>query len=246
MVLKYSRKRDVYTCLILNCTKGNLKICNCCLYISSLLLINLYCTHDIRNEAEAGFSMNSHHMAQCLCQTQLLLVWPVPRDNITWQVDGVIVSAESHLLQIPWACAEWMHQGAAQLHDFQWGPSQAKVQSVSIGTVIVMVLLSVETMLPVSSATSPPSLLSSSLWWGRLCTYCSATLALYPSGFYSRASPSAALLLSLCATIMASHVTYQVVFLVRNHSCKVDFSSLHFLNILPLNFAHYILVYYFK
>lgn len=180
MVLKYSRKRDVYTCLILNCTKGNLKICNCCLYISSLLLINLYCTHDIRNEAEAGLSMNSHHMAQCLCQTQLLLVWPVPRDNLTWQVDGVIVSAESHLLQIPWACAEWMHQGAAQLHDSQWGPSQAKVQSVSIGTVIVMVLLSVETMLPVSSATSPPSLLSSSLWWGRLCTYCSATLALYP------------------------------------------------------------------
>lgn len=163
MVLKYSRKRDVYTCLILNCTKGNLKICNCCLYISSLLLINLYCTHDIRNEAEAGLSMNSHHMAQCLCQTQLLLVWPVPRDNITWQVDGVIVSAESHLLQIPWLCAEWMHQGAAQLHDFQWGPSQAKVQSVSIGTVIVMVLLSVETMLPVSSATSPPSLLSSSV-----------------------------------------------------------------------------------
>lgn len=84
----------MYTCFILNCTKGNLKICNCCLYISSLLLINLYCTHDIRNEAEAGLSMNSHHMAQHLCQTQLLLVWPVPRDNITWQVDGVIVSAQ--------------------------------------------------------------------------------------------------------------------------------------------------------
>lgn len=31
----------------------------------------------------------------------------------------------------------------------------------------------------------------------------------------------------------------------RNHSCKIDFSSLHFM-MLPLNFAHYILVYYFK
>lgn len=242
MVLKYSRKRDVYTCLILNCTKGNLKICNCCLYISSLLLINLYCTHDIRNEAEAGLSMNSHHMAQCLCQTQLLLVWPVPRDNITWQVDGVIVSAESHLLQIPWLCAEWMHQGAAQLHDFQWGPSQAKVQSVSIGTVIVMVLLSVETMLPVSSATSPPSLLSSSVVGQTLHLLQCNTCTLPPPP----ASAGEQVLPQLCATIMASHVTYQVVFLVRNHSCKIDFSSLHFLNILPLNFAHYILVYYFK
>lgn len=84
----------MYTCFILNCTKGNLKICNCCLYTGSLLLINLYCTHDIRNEAEAGLSMNSHHMAQHLCQTQSLLVWPVPRDNIAWQVDGVIVPAK--------------------------------------------------------------------------------------------------------------------------------------------------------
>lgn len=94
MVLKYSRKMCIR--FILNCTKGNLKIRNCCLYISSLLLINLYCTHDIRSEADAGLSMNSHHMAQHLCQTQLLLVWPVPRDNITWQVDGVgvIVSAQ--------------------------------------------------------------------------------------------------------------------------------------------------------
>lgn len=49
----------------------------------------------------------------------------------------------------------------------------------------------------------------------------------------------------LCATIMASHVTYQVVFLVRNHSCTIDFSSSHFY-LLPLNFAHYILVYYLK
>ena len=53
-----------------------------------------------------------------------------------------------------------MHQGAAQLHDSQWGPSQAKVQSVnSIGTVIVMVLLPVDTIVfdrvPVSSATYP-------------------------------------------------------------------------------------------
>lgn len=92
MVLKYSRKMCIR--FILNCTKGNLKIRNCCLYISSLLLINLYCTHDIRSEADAGLSMNSHHMAQHLCQTQLLLVWPVPRDNISWQVDGVIVSVQ--------------------------------------------------------------------------------------------------------------------------------------------------------
>lgn len=45
---------------------------------------------------------------------------------------------------------------------------------------------------------------------------------------------------------MAFHVTYQVVFLIRNHSCKIDFSSLYFFMMLPLNFAHYILVYYFK
>lgn len=95
------------------------------------------------------------------------------------------LSSKSHLLQIPWACAEWMHQGAAHLHDFQWGPSQAKVQSVnSIGTVIVMVLLPVDTIvfyrLPVSSATHPPSVLSVCLsGGGRLCTYCSAPLALY-------------------------------------------------------------------
>lgn len=95
------------------------------------------------------------------------------------------LSSKSHLLQMPWACAEWMHQGAAHLHDFQWGPSQAKVQSVnSIGTVIVMVLLPVDTIvfyrLPVSSATYPPSVLSVCLsGGGRLCTYCSAPLALY-------------------------------------------------------------------
>lgn len=61
-----------------------------------------------------------------------------------------------------------------------------------------------------------------------------------------RANTLAIQLLLLCATIMASSVTYQVVFLVRNHSCKIDFSSLHFFMMLPLNFAHYILVYYFK
>lgn len=60
-----------------------------------------------------------------------------------------------------------------------------------------------------------------------------------------RANTLAIQLLLLGATIMAFHVTYQVVFLVRNHSCKIDFSSLHFM-MLPLNFAHYILVYYFK
>lgn len=163
----------MYTCFILNCTKGNLKICNCCLYISSLLLINLYCTHDIRSEADAGLSMNSHHMAQHLCQTQLLLVWPVPRDNNMAGGWCHCLSSKSHLLQIPWACAEWMHQGAAHLHDYQWGPSQAKVQSVnSIGTVLVMVLLSVDTIV----FYRVPCLLSHisyiyvvivSLWWGQ-------------------------------------------------------------------------------
>lgn len=44
MVLKYSRKRKSVYMFYFNCTKGDLKICNCCLYIGSLLLINLYCT----------------------------------------------------------------------------------------------------------------------------------------------------------------------------------------------------------
>lgn len=154
----------MYTCFILNCTKGNLKICNCCLYISSLLLINLYCTHDIRNEAEAGLSMNSHHMAQHLCQTQLLLVWPVPSDMAGGWCH--CLSSKSHLLQIPRTCAEWMHQGAAHLHDIQWGPSQAKVQSVSsIGTVVVMVLLSVDTIVFHRSLSPQPHI-------PHLCCHC--------------------------------------------------------------------------
>lgn len=83
------------------------------------------------------------------------------------------LSSKSHLLQIPRACAEWMHQGAAHLHDFQWSPSQAKVQSVSsIGTVIVMVLLSVDTIVfyhvprPLSHI-SYIYVVIVSLWWGQ-------------------------------------------------------------------------------
>lgn len=39
---------------------------------------------------------------------------------------------------------------------------------------------------------------------------------------------------------MAFHVTYQVVFLVKNHSCKIDFSSLHFFMMLPCDFGGYL------
>lgn len=41
----------MYTCFILNCTKGEFKnMLNCCLYIGSLLL-NLYCTHNGMKQA---------------------------------------------------------------------------------------------------------------------------------------------------------------------------------------------------
>lgn len=121
-----------------------------------------------------------------------------------------------------------MHQGAAVLHDFQWGPNPTEVQLVnSIGVVTVMVLLTVDTIVSscsLSSATFRSRLVILSLWWGRLCTYCRATLALYfpPASKTEQVLGSTAAL--LWATIMASHVTYQVVFLVRNHSCKIDFS----------------------
>lgn len=44
--------------------RGNFKICNCCLYIGPLLLINMYCTnYVIKLKPGGGISLNSKHMA---------------------------------------------------------------------------------------------------------------------------------------------------------------------------------------
>lgn len=136
--------------------------------------------------------------------------------------------------------------GAACLHGFQWGPSPAKVQSVnSIGTVTLMVLLTPHRCTSpwsLSSATAHICAVIVSMVGATLHLLQCNTCTLPPSSFWDRARAAAGELLLLWATIMASHVTYHVVFLVRNHSCKVDFSSLHFLNMLP-SILHTIFLY---
>lgn len=177
-----------------------------------------------------------------------------------WRVAGVSVQQESHLLQLP-EHAGFTHQVAAprtrwQHHPPSSGDVAQAISSWPWDAVAVRVLLTVDNIVflnsvfCISSATYRKYLILSSYLYGggRLCTYCSATLALYFSSNCQKLEQIHWQYSCFCSELQSwlFMLLNHMVFLVRNHSCKIDFSSSHFFMMLPLNFAHYILVYYFK
>ena len=101
-----------------------------------------------------------------------------------------------------------------------------------------MVLLTVDTIVFLTLCPVSPqphiliSYLSSYLYGGgRLCTYAVQHVHFtFLQLSTVRANTLAIQLLMLWATIMAFHVTHQVVFLVRNHSCKTEFQFITLLH----------------
>lgn len=135
MVLKYSRKRQSVYMFILNCTKGNLKTCNCCLYIGSLLLINPYVYMMERSRSwESGFHEHLPHGPASVPNTGPVRLASAKRLQNMRQVDGVAVPARRATCCSCWRHAEFLHQVAALVHYFQWRPARAEIKLVnSIG-----------------------------------------------------------------------------------------------------------------
>lgn len=192
-------------------------------------------------------------MAQHLCQTQALLLASAKGSR---NLGGWLVSASSRratCCRYPStlaSCTRWQH------HPPSSGDVAQATSSWPWDAVAVRVLLTVDNVVflnsvfCISSATCPKYLILSSYLYGggRLCTYCSATLALYFPSNCQKLEQIHWQYSCFCSELQSwlFMLLNHMVFLVRNHGCKIDFSSSHFFMMLPLNFAHYILVYYFK